>query len=212
MKTEIHWISLGTCHCYLIKEEGLILVDAGFPGRGKKFLGELKSLSIEPKDISLILLTHSHWDHIGGLPHLLSRNNDLELFIPTSFSKHLKAEISKRTNMIEVIEPLIIDEYCISTGELGENIKEQSLLVKSRSGIVVVTGCSHPGLENILKIARGFGEIYGVLGGFHGFNKYEALKGIELICPCHCTENRRKIEKLYQDAYRKCGAGMKLKI
>ena len=66
MKKEIHWISLGMCHCYLIKEEGLILVDAGFPSRGKKFLRELKNLSIEPKDISLILLTHGHWDHIGS--------------------------------------------------------------------------------------------------------------------------------------------------
>ncbi len=66
MKTEIHWMSLGTSHCYLIKEEGLILVDAGFPSQGKKFLRELKNLSIEPKDISLILLTHGHWDHTGS--------------------------------------------------------------------------------------------------------------------------------------------------
>jgi hydroxyacylglutathione hydrolase len=66
MKTEIHRLSLGMCYCYLIKEEGLILVDAGFPNQEKKFLKELKSLSIEPGDISLILLTHGHYDHIGS--------------------------------------------------------------------------------------------------------------------------------------------------
>ena len=66
MKTEIHQLSLGICHCYLIKEEGLILVDAGAPNQEKKFLKELKDLSIEPKDISFILLTHGHFDHIGS--------------------------------------------------------------------------------------------------------------------------------------------------
>ena len=55
------------CNCYLIKEDGLILVDAGVPNRGKKFRKWLKDLSIEPGDISLILLTHGHWDHIASV-------------------------------------------------------------------------------------------------------------------------------------------------
>ena len=67
MKTEIHRFSLGVANCYLIKEEGVILVDAGTPNRQGKFLKTLKDLSIEPKDISLILLTHGHWDHVGSV-------------------------------------------------------------------------------------------------------------------------------------------------
>ena len=70
MKTEIHQLSLGICNCYLIREEGLILVDAGVPNQGKKVLKESKDLSIEPKDISLILLTHGHFDHIGSANEL----------------------------------------------------------------------------------------------------------------------------------------------
>ena len=70
MATEIYPLSLGMCHCYLIREEGLILVDAGTPNQGKKFLKQLKALSIEPKDISLILLTHGHWDHIASISEL----------------------------------------------------------------------------------------------------------------------------------------------
>jgi hydroxyacylglutathione hydrolase len=69
-KTEIHRLPLGLCNCYLIKEEGLVLVDAGWPNQGEKFLKILKALSIEPKDISLILLTHGHWDHIGSIDEL----------------------------------------------------------------------------------------------------------------------------------------------
>ena len=70
MKTEIHRLPLGIANCYLIKEEGVILVDAGTPNKEKKFLKVLKDLSIEPKDISLILLTHGHWDHIGSVHEL----------------------------------------------------------------------------------------------------------------------------------------------
>ena len=70
METEIHRLSLGFINCYLIKQEGLVLVDAGIPNKGKSFLKQLKSLSIEPKDVSLILITHGHWDHIGSLSEL----------------------------------------------------------------------------------------------------------------------------------------------
>jgi glyoxylase-like metal-dependent hydrolase (beta-lactamase superfamily II) len=70
VETEIHKLSLGPCNCYLIKEEGLILVDAGSPNQGKKFLKALRDLSIEPADISLVLLTHGHWDHIGSANEL----------------------------------------------------------------------------------------------------------------------------------------------
>jgi len=66
MNTKIHQLSLGVCNCYLIKEDGLILVDGGSPNRGKKFLRELTKLSLEPKNISLLILTHGHWDHIGS--------------------------------------------------------------------------------------------------------------------------------------------------
>jgi glyoxylase-like metal-dependent hydrolase (beta-lactamase superfamily II) len=79
MKTEIHRLSLG-CNCYLIKEEGIILVDGGSPNKEKKFRKQLKDLSIEPKDISLILLTHGHWDHIGSI-HELKRLTGCEVAI-----------------------------------------------------------------------------------------------------------------------------------
>ena len=67
MKTEIHRLSLrGKNSCYLIKEDGIIMVDSCTPKQGKKFLKWLKDLSINPGDISLLLLTHGHIDHIGS--------------------------------------------------------------------------------------------------------------------------------------------------
>lgn len=70
METEIHRLSLGFPNCFLIKQEGLILVDAGVPNKGKSFFKQLNDLSIEPKDISLIFITHAHFDHIGSINEL----------------------------------------------------------------------------------------------------------------------------------------------
>jgi glyoxylase-like metal-dependent hydrolase (beta-lactamase superfamily II) len=66
MNTEIHQLSLGMCRCFLIREERTILVDTGFPNQAEKFQKELKALAIEPEEISLIFLTHGHYDHIGS--------------------------------------------------------------------------------------------------------------------------------------------------
>jgi len=67
MSAEIHKLSLGICNCYLIKEEGLILVDAGPPNQVSKFRMELQTLAIKPEDISLLVITHGHYDHIGSV-------------------------------------------------------------------------------------------------------------------------------------------------
>jgi 7,8-dihydropterin-6-yl-methyl-4-(beta-D-ribofuranosyl)aminobenzene 5'-phosphate synthase len=69
--------------------------------------------------------------------------------------------------------------------------------MKTCNGLTVITGCAHPGLENILSLASNFGEIYGIVGGFHGFSRLEILKGARLIVPCHCTVRKREIFNLY---------------
>jgi len=69
-ETQIHRLSMGACSCYLIKEEGTVLVDTGSPNQGQKFLEELQRIPIDPRDVSLILLTHGHWDHIASASEL----------------------------------------------------------------------------------------------------------------------------------------------
>ena len=69
-KAEIHKLPLGGCNCYLVKQEGIILVDTGFPNQKENFRRMMKNLSVAPEDISLILLTHGHWDHIGSAADL----------------------------------------------------------------------------------------------------------------------------------------------
>ena len=75
MSAEIHKLSLGICNCYLVKEDGIILVDAGPPNQVSKLRMELQTLSINPEDISLLVLTHGHFDHIGSVSAVKTLTN-----------------------------------------------------------------------------------------------------------------------------------------
>jgi hydroxyacylglutathione hydrolase len=59
-------VPLGIDRCYIIRHEGVIMIDGGFPGKRKEFVKALERIQIKPEDIGLILLTHGHWDHIGS--------------------------------------------------------------------------------------------------------------------------------------------------
>ena len=66
MTLRIHPIALGFDQCYVVQSEGIIAIDAGAPGKGRKFEKGLEKAGIKPEDVKLILITHGHWDHIGS--------------------------------------------------------------------------------------------------------------------------------------------------
>ena len=68
MKTEICRVPMGKSNSYLIKgKEGFILIDAGVPGKTDKILKVLSKYNAKFDDIKLIIVTHVHSDHVGGL-------------------------------------------------------------------------------------------------------------------------------------------------
>ena len=68
-----------------------------------------------------------------------------------------------------VDEPIEICRGVYSTGEIQGVVNEQSIIFDTDSGLVVITGCAHPGILNILKKVKEIRnkEIYLVLGCFH---------------------------------------------
>ena len=80
-----------------------------------------------------------------------------------------------------------------------EVFEEQALFVQTKKGLVIVSGCGHPGIVNVVTQAKkSFDKrIYMVIGGFHlsSANKDRILKtmdglkalGIDRIAPTHCT-------------------------
>ncbi len=66
MSTQIYTIRFGINRCYLIKEDGIIMIDGGPPNKVKAFQKYLAKISVKPNDIRLIILTHGDFDHVGS--------------------------------------------------------------------------------------------------------------------------------------------------
>jgi glyoxylase-like metal-dependent hydrolase (beta-lactamase superfamily II) len=66
MPVTIHTIPLGFDQCYVVRGDGVIVIDAGQPGKAADFASELEAAGIDSSEVRLIVLTHGHWDHIGS--------------------------------------------------------------------------------------------------------------------------------------------------
>jgi 7,8-dihydropterin-6-yl-methyl-4-(beta-D-ribofuranosyl)aminobenzene 5'-phosphate synthase len=201
-----------------------ILFDTG--GDGSPLLRNMKSLGIDPKEIDFVFLSHIHKDHAGGVWHVIERNPKVIVYIPESFPDSFKKEVKGRgMTLIEVQRPIRICEGVYSTGELGSDIKEQSLIAQDERGLIVITGCAHPGIVNVVNKVKGLfrEDIYLLVGGFHlgGKSKDElrtiasALKkaGVRNVGPCHCTGDvaREILMQEYQKNFINVGVGRVIK-
>jgi 7,8-dihydropterin-6-yl-methyl-4-(beta-D-ribofuranosyl)aminobenzene 5'-phosphate synthase len=178
-----------------------ILFDTG--ADSPKLLHNMKELGIDAERIKTIVISHAHGDHTGGLRGILEINKEAEIYVPASFWGALPGR-----KVITVTEPLQISKEVFSTGEL-KGI-EQSLAIKTDKGILVIVGCSHPGVGKIIDSASRFGKVYGIIGGFHGFRDFNRLSGLSLIVPCHCTQYKSEILELFPQQCVRCGAGLVL--
>ena len=195
--------------CLIESGDRKLLFDTGASGDILAY--NMQQLGIQKEDIEIIALSHEHGDHTGGLGAVL--HPGVAVYLPCSFSRRLKKNVAKKAaRVVEVSDPKEIIPGVHTTGELGLGIKEQSLVLDTEEGVVVLTGCAHPGLEIILEAATMFGKLYGVIGGFHGFDKLESLQGLELIIPCHCTVRKKEILSMYPEKTVRCGAGVVIEL
>jgi 7,8-dihydropterin-6-yl-methyl-4-(beta-D-ribofuranosyl)aminobenzene 5'-phosphate synthase len=211
--------------CLVHGFEKSILFDTGT--KPKILLHNMEKLGIRPGLIDCVLLSHFHKDHTGGLSKLMKLNPEIEVWLPEFFPEDFKAEIvSAGASIVEVTGHQKICDGVFTTGIINGWIKEQSLVLDTSGGLVVVTGCAHPRLTNILSEVKSLFDknIYAALGGFHltGFQKDEiedviqTLKtlGLQKIGPCHCTgESARKMfSDVYKEDFIEVGVGREVVI
>jgi 7,8-dihydropterin-6-yl-methyl-4-(beta-D-ribofuranosyl)aminobenzene 5'-phosphate synthase len=186
-----------------VKNTPKILFDTGT--NGSILLSNMEKLGIDPVSIGEVFISHPHFDHIGGLSAFLNVRSQVRVYVPVSLRG-----VRGVKEVISVSEPLKIHENVFSTGEL-DGI-EQSMAVKTGKGIVLIVGCSHPKMADILKAASQFGNIVAIVGGMHGFSEFELFKDLELICPAHCTAYKAQIKSRYPDKCVVAGAGKVIEI
>ncbi|ADE35804.1 MBL fold metallo-hydrolase [Methanohalophilus mahii] len=196
--------------CLIQQEDTTLLFDTGW--NGPALLENLKKVGIKPSDIDILILSHQHWDHIGGLSAILHNSASLEVYVPQAFSPNLKKEIARRAHLIEVTRSRQLCKGVFTTGQLGSSIKEQSLILQSEDELYIITGCAHPGLGGIIDSAAKMGHVTGVLGGLHDFNDMAKLGQLSYIAAGHCTSHQDEIRRKYPANFAYIYAGYSVDI
>jgi 7,8-dihydropterin-6-yl-methyl-4-(beta-D-ribofuranosyl)aminobenzene 5'-phosphate synthase len=209
-----------------------LLFDTG--GDGPRLLSNMGRMGLDVGRIKTVVLSHAHGDHTGGLAGLLAVNKEITVYLPRSFRTSFKEQAKTHARVVEVHEPMEIAEGVYTTGEMRRGLVEQALVLvtnrgpsaSSGRGLVVVTGCAHPGIVEMVHRAKQIGGngIYLAIGGFHlsvasrreikdiiaDFRRLEVQK----VAPCHCTGKQamKMFAAEYGDDFIEVGVGMVLNI
>lgn len=198
----------------------------------KVLLGNMQKLDISVKNISTVIISHDHYDHTGGLAGLLRENPKIKVYGLSKFSSSFKekvknsgAELIEENKFIQIM-PNIYLTGGIAAYYGNSPLSEESLIIRTEHGLVIITGCSHPGIIKIIEeVKKNLPEpIYLVMGGFHLMDKDERVidmivkrfRELEVIKvgPTHCTGDKaiEMFKKEYKEDFIEVGAGKTIVI
>lgn len=212
---------------FLIEADRTVLFDTSSSSELIAYNAQILNIDLQQTDT--IVLSHGHDDHTGGLmlfggqqlichpDAFLKRtrkSNHTELGI-----KWNEEEIRSRFNLILSREAIQISEQIYFLGEIPRHTEFESkktafqkahgtddfvmddsgLAIVTSKGLVVVSGCAHSGICNLVLQATkvtGIEKICAVIGGFHLQNDYATTQmtidwmksmQVEQVIPSHCT-------------------------
>ncbi|MBN2085535.1 MAG: MBL fold metallo-hydrolase [Anaerolineales bacterium] len=197
----------------------ILLFDTG--GNGAILLGNMQTMEVDPLRIHDVVLSHIHSDHTGGLNAFLEAAARPPVYLLSEFGTSFIQSVKNRTEAVEVIPGMEIAPGIRTTGNAGGKIPEQALMIRTGKGLVVITGCAHPGIVRIVeKAVELTGDpVYLVLGGFHLRDMSDAQMaailadfrrlGVQKVAPSHCTGERAisLFAAEYGDDFLRTGAG-----
>jgi 7,8-dihydropterin-6-yl-methyl-4-(beta-D-ribofuranosyl)aminobenzene 5'-phosphate synthase len=215
--------------------EKVYLFDAG---RIDEALAQnVAAADVDISQVELIFISHLHSDHIGGLKGIIEQANHPALYLPADYptsqtargrtwvEESVNAVLPYVGDTIHLTEATRLNDYLYSTGPFEHQSFEQAMVIDTKEGLVVLTGCSHPGIVDIVRRARSLLDrgVYLVMGGFHlAVTDSAQVEGIarELrgltrkIAPCHCTGERAQeiIRAVFGEDYLDVKAGMSFSV
>lgn len=215
---------LGTDWGFSCLVEGLdktILFDAG--RYHDIFMKNMSGLGIDPGQIDELVVSHDHPDHIGGVLKVVEARSGLDVAVVKSFRSGFKNAVRKRGgNVVEVDHPRRLTDNSISMGEMKCFIRnEHSLLIRTNRGPIILTGCAHPGVAEIVERAARLTKREPLLaaGGFHLLAERESNirkiasrfkeLGVRYVAPTHCSggEAIKIFAEVYGDRFLASGVG-----
>lgn len=178
---------------------------------------KMRRAKVDISKIQSVVISHDHWDHIGGLWGFLEERRGLDVYLPLQAKESVKNRIrAAGGKVIEKYGSKEVKAGVFVTDEImgdfdGKSISEQSIVIKSDKGLVVIVGCSHPGILEIVERAKQIFNlpVYGVIGGFHLMHsKAEDIRviakklkneGVEMVAPTHCAGWRA--ERIFKNVF-----------
>ncbi len=200
---------------YLVSERWHILFDADSRPDVMEYNGN--KLGIDYSSLDFAVLSHHHWDHRGGFGYIAKQKKGLKIYVPPGDVEHL-ISLGMDAEVITNSKKLADDVW--SSGTMGLDIKEHAMGVHVDStGVVVIVGCAHPGVDKLTKRLRDvIGEdIYLVIGGFHQPSRrtLDRLADISrFISPAHCSGDAAKeyVKREYPSKYLDVRTGSVIEI
>jgi 7,8-dihydropterin-6-yl-methyl-4-(beta-D-ribofuranosyl)aminobenzene 5'-phosphate synthase len=190
--------------------KSVVLFDTG--ANPDIFESNFKKMNLDASSVDFLVLSHEHGDHTGGIPGFVKMKKNIPVIIPESFSGRFKNELSGLgLEPVLVNNPALICENLYTSGEFAGPIPEQALVLNTSKGLVIMTGCAHPGIIEMLKeIKFAFNKnIYMVFGGFHLLDKPDKeteniiaeMKALGVVkCGAgHCTGDKQI--KMFKDSF-----------
>jgi 7,8-dihydropterin-6-yl-methyl-4-(beta-D-ribofuranosyl)aminobenzene 5'-phosphate synthase len=225
--------------CLIESGDNYCLFDAG--RISDIFMGNVSRLKVNCSMINQVFVSHIHGDHMGGLFDVLAECNKPTLYLPFSYPQMEGEPLGEEADgdykamldglrplvseIIETKEPVKIGDNFYSTGMIEDQTYEHSLVVPTSKGLMIVTGCAHPGILTIVKRAKELmkQDIYFVMGGFHLIRTdstqantiaRELRTLTKYVGPCHCTGEAAKaiFKDIFEEDYIDIQAGLKLTL
>jgi len=180
------------------KEQHRVLMDTS--GSPDVLFNNVRKLEVDLSNVEAIFISHWHMDHCGALSQVLPLlRPQTPVYVPAMNPSGIKEIRDSEATPIVCSDPVSLMDGMMSTGEMIGGVSEHSLVINLRDeGLVVLAGCSHPGIVNIVKRAQqvsGGSKVYAVIGGFHISSRREGAhvaefmqeSDVKLVSPCHCT-------------------------
>lgn len=212
---------------FLIQEDDQkILFDTG---ASDLFLKNAQKMGINLTEIDQIVLSHGHWDHgnglqyLEGLPLLCHPGCFVKRYRKSGYDnlglalskEEIEAKFELRTSReaLKLSEHLyflgeiprmndfeaLSTKYLLEGGEKDYLIDDSGLAYISDKGLVIISGCAHSGICNMIEHAKqitGVDQVEAVIGGFHlssiNIQTQRTIKfimdaGVQRVYPSHCT-------------------------